>query len=83
MHIGAHARGVIRMPSKSRLKSIYDEAFAVSEEQAADEESYPDREPSPPATPLNIFQRSWSIGLPHTSRSRTDSIASISSLHSM
>ena len=74
------ARGLNRMPTVRRLNSMYQEAFAVNQEEAGDEE-YPDREPSPPASPLtrNIsnFQRRWSIGLP---RARSDSVSSIASM---
>ena len=57
---------------------MYQEAFAAHPEGAGDEE-YPDREPSPPASPTtrNIFQRRWSIV---SSRARSDSVSSIATL---
>jgi hypothetical protein len=72
------ARGLTRTPTMQTLTSMYQEAFAVHQEEAGDEE-YPDREPSPPASPFtrNIFQRRWSIGLP---RARSDSVSSFASM---
>ncbi len=76
-----HAKG---RKKNSRLHSIYDDGFAVVAER--DHE----HEPSPPLSPpseshrltagaLNVLQRSWSMGL--TSRPRSDSVASISTLY--
>ena len=74
------ARGLNRMPTVRRLNSMYQEALAINQEEAGDEE-YPDREPSPPASPftrnISNFQRRWSIGLP---RARSDSVASIATM---
>ena len=74
------AKGLARTPTTQKLTSMYEEAFAVHQEEAGDEE-YPDREPSPPASPftrnISNFQRRWSIGLP---RARSDSVSSIATM---
>jgi hypothetical protein len=88
-HTGPHPVSCFTdVPSESRYASPYNDAVstnAAADEDRAGDEEYPDRVPSPLASPkpprLNILQRKWSIGL--VARPRSDSVASTGNFHSL